>query len=322
MRRWLSLIFCFTGCAGATRAPADTHLLAVPTEVCEPATPTGVRATFRGGFVLTWPGWSGFGGWSDARVTADGGELLAVSDDGHYLQARLTHEAGRLSAVSDAGSGALPHCPNKRTCDVESLTLRGDGSSWVGVEREPGVDHQIWAFASTQPPLQTRLAPIALPPGLDVLPANAGLEAMTTLTDDSVLAIAEGPEPVPTTLPMWRWIDQAWQSMRYPTLPDFRPVAAAALPAGHPLGDALVLERKWLADKHEAGTRIVALRLPTNGATAQVHEVLNLNPAHCKLDNFEALATRVENGRLWLYLLSDDNLSTRQQTLLYAFTLE
>ncbi len=322
MRWMLAGLLWLAGCGSAGRAPAGTHLRAVATRACAPSAAGGARVQFRGGFALTWPQWPGFGGWSDVRVSPDGARLLAVSDDGHFLQAALSYRDGQLQGVADLQTGALPHCPDKRTCDVESLAERADGSLWVGVEKELGADHAIWAYARSEPPFQGEPQPIAVPPGLAALPANAGLEAMTALADDSVLAIAEGPQPVPTTLPMWHWQANTWKTLRYPTEPEFRPVALAALPAGHRLGDALVLERKWLQETREAGTRVAALRLPGAAGGVVVHEVLRLEPAGCLIDNFEGLATRVDDDKLWLYLLSDDNQSADQQTLLYAFTLE
>ena len=321
--RGLALTILLCACAGATHAPGGTHLRASAVAACSPTFAAGRHGAFHGGFALTWPEWSGFGGWSDLHVDADGAAMLAVSDDGHFLQATLVHRDGALAAIVDQQTGALPHCPDKRRCDVESIAQRADGTLWLGVERSLGTRHQIWAFAPSEPPFSTPSRAIAEPPGLEELPINAGLEAMTTLADDSVLAIAEGPEPVPPTLPMWHWQGAAWRSLQYPTTADFRPVALAALPHGHPLGDALVLERKWLAQRREAGTRIVALRLPEPGTLiAATHEVLHLEPERCPVDNFEGLATRVQNGAVWLYLLSDDNQSARQRTLLYALTVD
>ena len=322
MRTTLMLVWMLCGCAGAAQAPAASTLRAAPIGACAVTVPADITAAFSGGFALTWPQWSGFGGWSDLRVTPDGGTLLAVSDDGHFLQAALTHRAGKLTAIAGQQTGALPHCPDKRMCDVESMSLRADGSWWLGVERQVGTSDQIWRFPTSQPPFQVEPTRVPVPPGLEAMPRNAGLEAMTALADDTVLAIAEGPEPVPATLPMWRWQAGQWHALAYPTTPDFRPVALAALPPGHRLGDALVLERKWLAATDAAGTRILALRVPQSGQVAETREVLRLDPAHCPIDNFEGLATRMQDGVLWLYLLSDDNQSRRQQTLLYAFTVQ
>ena len=318
---WICACWVSSACAGPSRAPAGTHLRASPVTACTPTFAAGIHGAFRGGFELTWPEWRGFGGWSDVRVHNAGTSLLAVSDDGHYLQATLTHAAGQLTQVQDTLTGALPHCPDKRRCDVESLAERADGSLWLGVERSVGTAHQIWAFPASQPPFAASPQVIAVPPGLADLPLNAGLEAMTALADDTVLAIAEGQEPLPPTLPMWRWQGAAWQPLEYPATADFRPVALAALPRGHVLGDALVLERKWLAPTREAGSRVVALRLLPGGQVT-AFEVLRLEPSLCLVDNFEGLATRVQDGVLWLYLLSDDNQSARQKTLLYALTLD
>jgi hypothetical protein len=318
---WICACWVWSACAGPSRAPTGTHLRATAAPVCAPTFATGIHGAFRGGLELSWPEWGGFGGWSDLRVQDAGNSLLAVSDDGHYLQAALTHMDGQLAQVHDTQTGALPHCPDKRRCDVESMAERADGSLWLGLERSLGTGNQIWAFPASQPPFAREPQAITLPPGAPELPLNAGLEAMTTLADDSVLAIAEGQEPLPATLPMWRWQGAAWQTLDYPATADFRPVALAALPQGHALGDALVLERKWLAQTREAGSRIVALRLLPNGQVATL-EVVRLEPSRCLLDNFEGLATRELDGVVWLYLLSDDNQSARQKTLLYALTLE
>ncbi len=321
MRAILATALALTACSGPAHAPTGTQARTTPTRACV-ASPSGASWRFRGGLALTWPEWRGFGGWSDLRVSGDGQKLLAVSDDGHFVQAALGYNDGQLTSLTATATGALPHCPDKRRCDVESLAERADGTLWLGVEAELGSPHAIWAFAPTQPPFQGEPQRVPLPPGADQLPLNAGLEAMTALADDSVLAIPEGPEPVPPTLPLWHLQGQIWQTLAYPTVADFRPVALAALPAGHRLGDALVLERKWLVRKHEAGTRVVALRLPTATTGQATREVLRLQPGPCLIDNFEGLATRVADGALWLYLLSDDNQSAAQQTLLYAFSLE
>ena len=310
------------GCRASLQAPAGSQLESTRLSTCGVDAAPGVRATFRGGLALRWPGWSGFGGWSDLRVHGD--DVATVSDDGHALGFHVTSEAGTPVAANGLWTGVLPGGPDKLHLDVESFARFADGTIWLATEAQPLAPARILAFApaaETAPtPFTQPLPDPPVPPGLSALPYNAGLEAMTVLADQSVLAIAEGPEPVPPLLPAWRWTGQAWQTLHFPTQPPYRPVALAPLPPGHPLGDALVLERKWSGGV--AGTSVRAVRLPTAGDTLAVTDIVHLLPEHCPLDNFEGLDVRVEGGTVWLWLLSDDNLSPKQRTLLYVLTLE
>lgn len=320
MRLFL-LLFLTAACSASPRAPADTHLRAVPVSQCVADAAPDLHIAFRGGLHLTWPGWDAFGGWSDLRVTQDD-HWLALSDDGHWLRGTLAVTAQQLTGATGDQTGAIFGCPDKLRCDVESLTQRPDGTTWLGLESQPLVPNRILAFAKDDPQFARPPQEVALAPGMAAMPHNAGLEAMATLPDGSVLAIEEGAEPVPPHLRAWLWQAGSWHALRFPATPNWRPTALAALPRNHPLGDALVLERLWLAKQQLAGTRVRAVRLPGSGEVLAVRDVLQLAQPRCLLDNFEGLAVQERGGALWLWLLSDDNLRKEQKTLLYAFELD
>lgn len=314
-----SALCLLLGCGASLQAPAGTHLESTAVTACGVDAAPGIRAAFRGGLELRWPGWSGFGGWSDFRLE-EGDRGGAVSDDGHALILRLQRTAGAPVSAVGEWTGVLPGGSDKFRLDVESFARFADGTLWLATEAQPLVPARILAFAPGDPPFSHPLPDPPTPPRLSELPFNAGLEAMAVLHDQTVLAIAEGPEPVPALLPAWRWTGQSWQTLQYPTQPPYRPVALAPLPPGHPLGAALVLERKWVGGV--AGTSVRAVRLPATGTTLVVTDLLHLLPEHCPIDNFEGMDVRVENGAVWIWLLSDDNLSSKQKTLLYALTVE
>ena len=321
LHRVLVLVLLATACSAPPRAPADTHLHAAPLSHCRPDAAPNLHITFRGGLHLTWPGWRAFGGWSDLRVMADD-QWLAISDDGHWLRGTLAVKAGQLIGATGEQTGALHGCPAKARCDAESLTLRPDGSTWIGLESQPLAHSRILAFAKDDPLFERAPADVALAPGMESMPHNAGLEAMATLADGSLLAIEEGSEPLPLQLRAWLWQNNTWRTLQFSTSPNWRPVSLAALPKDHPLGDALVLERLWLGKQQLAGTRVRALRLPASGDEMMLRDVMELSTPGCLVDNFEGLAVQERGGALWLWLLSDDNLRTEQKTLLFAFALE
>jgi hypothetical protein len=153
---------------------------------------------------------------------------------------------------------------------------------------------------------------------LSDLPDNSGIEAMTTLADGSLLAIAEdNDESRESRAFLWR--DGVWSHLRYPRFENYRPSDAARLPSG----DLLVLERRYTL-LQGVGNRLV--RLPAAsvvpGALLQPVEIARLLPP-LSIDNMEGLAVRQnEQGETLIYMISDDNFNVVQRNLLLMFLLE
>src|SRR5262245_29201825 len=82
---------------------------------------------YRGGLLLS-SGDKRFGGLSDMAVSADGSEMLSISDRAHWLSARLTYdEAGNLAGLNTAEIAPMLNRAGKplrgRAGDAEGLTL-------------------------------------------------------------------------------------------------------------------------------------------------------------------------------------------------------
>jgi hypothetical protein len=278
------------------------------------------RLIWRGGIEITSPN-SRFGGLSGLLVSADGARLLAVSDKGRWLAAKLRYDVeGRLIGIGDAQMARLldldgDTLKKKRKADAESLAQLADGSILVSFERK----HRIWLYASREEPLSAQPTAWPEPKGLGDAPDNSGLEAVVALTDGRLLALSEDHKDG-SNMVGYLWHNGAWARLTYQPKGDFKPTGASRLPGSD---DLLVLERAF----HTlSGVRVRLVRLAAGdirpGAELRGEELARWGPA-LTVDNFEGLATRRgPDGETLIYLLSDDNFSLLQRTLLLMFALE
>lgn len=305
--------------------PKPTALSSKPVQLDpqDPARRTIGRLSWRGGLEITSPK-SRFGGLSGLLVSADGTRLLAVSDAGRWLSATLSYDVeGRLSGIADGRMARLrdldgTELETKRWRDAESLAQLADGSILVSFEHQ----HRIWRYGPEGAPLAGRPTAWPQPEGLDRAPENGGLEALTALADGRLLALTEEQENGTAIGGMmgYLWRGDGWARLTYRPRFGFRPTAASSLPGS---GDLLVLERAY---QPLIGPRVRLVRLAAEdirpGAVLQGEELARWG-LPLTVDNFEALATRRgPDGETLIYLLSDDNFSAFQRTLLLMFALE
>jgi hypothetical protein len=254
-------------------------------------------------------------------VSADGERLLAVSDKGRWLAATLRYDAkGRLSGIGGAQMARLRDLDGdaiskKRHRDAESLAKLADGSILVSFERK----HRIWLYTSKEGPLLSRPTAWPKPKGLGDAPDNSGLEALVALADGGLLALTEGQSNGSGNVG-YLWRDSAWSRLTYHAKTNFKPTGASRLPGSD---DLLVLER---AAQTLSGFRVRLVRLAAGniraGAELRGEELASWGRP-LTIDNFEALATRRgPDGEILIYLMSDDNFSFFQRTLLLMFALE
>jgi len=69
-------------------APVNVLGARIPLYFDHPENKRAGSLIYRGGLLLASPDRS-FGGWSDIAVSADGSEMLAISDEAHWLGAHL-----------------------------------------------------------------------------------------------------------------------------------------------------------------------------------------------------------------------------------------
>lgn len=247
-----------------------------------------------------------FGGFSGLVMGPDC-RAVAISDAGFWLTFTPVHRDGQPSGIVDARLGALrgpdgaPLGP-KRLADAEALARLADGGLLVGFER----DHRLWHYDGA---FGTPRA-LDAPPALAGLPPNRGIEAAAMLPDGRLLLLAEGGAD-DAGLPAWIGAPGDWRRLAYPFDGDFRPTALTLGPGGQ----AVVLERafsRWRGVR----LRLQAVTVRDDGiALSELARIAGPIPA----DNGEALAwvPGGPDGRGGFYVLSDDNFSGLQRTILW-----
>jgi hypothetical protein len=317
-----ALTIALTVAGGAAAQPL--HLTATPV-VIDPGDPARVavgRLIYRGGLILQSPD-ARFGGWSDLHVSPDGTRLTAISDHGFWLDGRLTYDAGgRLASIADARLGPLIDPSGRRLLspnnDAEGLTTAPDGGFYVAFEH----GHRIWHYPPAERPFARPPQPLATPVRLASAPANGGIEALLRLSDGRLLALVEELRDQGENLG-WIASGTRWDELHYRAGDDFKPTGLAELPSGtFAAGDVVVLERR-LTFLSGWGARLVRLKRGdiVPGAHLEGAELARLQLPFT-VDNFEGVAAaQGPDGSARLYVISDDNYTFLQRTLLMMFEL-
>lgn len=300
----------------AVADPVELYTRSVPLDTRQPEQTRVGSLEYLAGFELIgldrrW------GGFSSMILTATGDALLAVSDFGHWLRLELVHDAaGRLAGFGAAELGDLPgpdgrRLEHKPDGDAEALATALQGGLVVAFERQ----HRFWLYPE-EPPFAAPPAPFPAPKAIVALPANSGVESLVTLPGSRLLAIAEGDEDGGDEIPGWLWQDERWHPLAWTRVRPYRPTDATALPGG----GVMVLERRFsLAGGPGARLSFVQAEEIVPGARLFGTPVAELKLPQ-SVDNFEGVAARLApDGSTLLYLLSDDNRSELQRTLLLQF---
>ncbi|MBK8906779.1 MAG: esterase-like activity of phytase family protein [Rhodospirillales bacterium] len=279
----------------------------VPLDVDDPQRTAVGELRYRGGLELRSED-ARFGGLSGLTIDADGGSLTAISDRGYWLLLRLVHVNGDLAGIAEAVIGELPFVrATPDSADAEAMAPMFDGSVIVAFERE----HRLMRyFMDGQPPL-----PVAPPPGLSDMPSNGGIESLARLPDGRLLMLAEQDTTDDGVLGWVRNVSGSWFQFEYLIDGGFRPTDAATLPGG----DVLVVERRF--PPLDVRLRRIAADTLEPGAAVSAEAVAHLGGG-VTVDNMEGIAVcRDSDGRTLVYIVSDDNYSVFQRTLLLMFEL-
>ena len=277
---------------------------------------------FRGGLELTSKD-KEFGGLSSIRMEPDGRRFLAVSDKGNWLRGRIIYRNDHPDGIDEAEMAPVLG-PDGRALaargwyDTESIAQDG-GTLYVGIERV----NRIVRLNYGRDGLRARATPIPVPPAVRKLPYNKGLEALVFVPRGqplagTLIAISE------------RGLDAAGHLMAFliggPSPGQFAvarhdefDISDAAL---LPSGEILLLERRfnWLQ-----GVAVRIRRIPLTqirpGVVVDGRIIFEADLGY-QIDNMEGLAVhRAADGTLILTMISDDNFSSIQRTLLLQFAL-
>ena len=259
------------------------------------------RFVYAGGLQLSSGDTSRFHGLSDLVVDADG-RLTAISDEGDLIEGQLVFERDRLTGLTGVTLSPLSGLdgkplPNKEMSDAEGLAHLENSDRLVSFERMS----RIWLYPATGGP------PRAVPAPEADFPVNGGLEALAADPERGPGAYVAGGEETGQTW-LCRLDAPCVAGPLVRKAPEFGLVALRRLP-----GDQTAyLLRAW---DRLRGNRIV---LSIQGPAGEVARMEMARPL--TVDNFEGVhfVPRPEGGYR-VYILSDDNFSASQRTLLLAF---
>jgi hypothetical protein len=258
-----------------------------------------------------------FGGLSGLSIGSDG-KLYAVSDRGHWLSADMVLDpngalkdlvgwriAPILSTSKRPVSGKLR--------DAEALAQAHDGSFLVAFE---GL-HRIWRYDPPPKTFESIPVPMPIPTSASLAPSNGGIEALTVLPDGRLLIIAEVLENPDGSVKAWMIDDGRFTELSYLAAKGFRVTDCTALKNG----DLLVLERRY-APLGILSARVTLVKADSlrPGIVIAGKELLKLEQP-LAVDNFEGIAVQETVKGTMIYIVSDDNYSRFQQTLLLQFAL-
>ncbi len=277
---------------------------------------------FRSGLILTSP-YRRFGGLSSWRLDPSGERFIAASDKGHWFTGRIVYRGKEMTGLIDVETAPMLAADGRPLAargwyDTESLALDG-GTAYVGIERV----NRIVKFDFGRDGLRARAEDIPVPLEIRKLPHNAGLEAMVVARRGSplagtLIAISERGLDADGNIMAFLIGGPSPGSFAVRRTAGFDISDAALLPGG----DLLVLERKFsLLDGVGVRIRRIAQTTIAPGATVDGPSIFDADLGQ-EIDNFEGLDVHVTaDGDTVLTMVSDDNFSMLQRTLLLQFTL-
>jgi hypothetical protein len=258
-----------------------------------------------------------FGGLSGLSVGKDG-RLYAVTDHGYWLSAKMVVDThGALTSLVDWQIAPLL-TPEKtavsgRLRDAEALAQSRDGSFLVGFEGA----HRIWRYSAPPDTLSSTAVQVPVPAALAHAPINGGIEGLTMLPDGRLLVLTEQFQNRDGSFKGWLLDGNQSAELSYAPADGFRVTDCASLPNG----DVLVLERRYVP-LAILSARIVRVDARSIHAGAKLigKELLKLEQPMAA-ENFEGMAVQRLSTGTAIFLVSDDNFSPFQQTLLLQFLL-
>ena len=306
-------------------APVSIDVNAQPIASFDPRDRSHVRygsLEWRSGLVLT-SAFPGFGGLSAIRLDARGEKFIALSDKGSWFTGRIVYTGREMKGLADVeaapmlGPGGVP-ITTRGWFDSESLALDGT-LAYVALERV----NQVLKFDFSKGFTRALGEVVPLPPAARKLPYNRGLEALVFVPKGqrlagTLVAISErGLDPQGNIIAFLVGGPSPGQFAVRRTN-DFDISDAVLLPAG----DLLILERKfsWAAG---VGIRIRRIALSSVAPAALVDgpSIFEADLGQ-EIDNMEGIDAHVTaEGDTVLTMVSDDNFSRLQRTLLLQFTL-
>jgi hypothetical protein len=277
---------------------------------------------YRSGLILT-SRFRGFGGLSGLRLDAKGERFISISDKGSWFTGRIVYQGREMTGLDDVEAAPMLG-PDGRPItargwfDSESIALDGP-LVYIGLERF----NRVLRFDFSKGFTRARGEVVPLPAAARKLPYNKGLEALVMVPKGlplagTLIAISERGLDADGNLMAFLIGGPSPGQFSVRRTNNFDVSDAVLLPAG----DLLMLERKfsWLAGIN-IRIRRIALKSVAPGAVVDGPSIFDADLRH-EIDNMEGIDAHVtDEGDTVLTMVSDDNFSLIQRTLLLQFTL-
>lgn len=311
----LAALLLLAACA----APATLEAPGIRTLPAEATLPPSARLELRSVIELR-ADLPDFAGFSSLEVSRDGARMIALSDRGLWLEAGLAFAEGRLSGLRAPRLARLTEGgarPAPVALDSEGLAIADPdlaGPRFVSFERLA----RIARFEGAD-----GVSTLAAHGDWAALPGNSGLEALAPPPGGGLLALQEGPEGDPAGPPLGFGAVGAWRvapdgKVARGALPRLGPYSVTGADFG-PDGRLYVLARSF---DIPGGFSFALWRYDWTEQGAVNGEILLELPAGMGADNAEGIAAwRDGQGRTRLLVITDDNFSLLQRTLLFDFAL-
>ena len=305
-------------------SPVSIDVKARPIASFDPRDHARVRfgsLQFRSGLVLT-SSFPGFGGLSGIRLDSKGQRFISFSDKGSWFTGRIVYQGSEMTGLADVEAAPMLGADGRPITargwfDSESIALDGP-FVYIGLERV----NQVLRFDFSEGFTRSRGEVVPMPPAVKKLPYNKGLEALVMVPKGlplagTLIALSErgldangnlvaflvgGPSPGQFSVRRTDHFD----------------ISDATLLAS---GELLVLERKFsLVDGVGIRIRRIPLQSITPGAIVDGPAIFQADLGY-EIDNMEGIDAFVTpDGGTVLTMVSDDNFSMIQRTLLLQFT--
>jgi hypothetical protein len=306
-------------------APVSIDVNARPIASFDPRDRSHVRfgaLQYRSGLVLTSP-FPGFGGLSGLRLDRKGERFISFSDKGSWFTGRIVYQGSEMTGLADVEAAPMLG-PDGRPItargwfDSESIAL--DGSLvYIGLERV----NMVLRFDFSKGFTRALAEVVPMPPAVKKLPFNQGLEALVMVPKGlplagTLIALSERGLDASGNLIAFLVGGPRPGQFSVRRSDNFDISDATLLPSG----ELLVLERKFsLVNGVGIRIRNIPLKSIAPGAVVDGPSLFEADLGN-EIDNMEGIDSFVTpEGDTVLTLVSDDNFSMIQRTLLLQFTL-
>lgn len=253
-------------------------------------------------------GW--FGGFSAIHMSADGGQMIAVSDRSNVVTARIERRGDQIADIAVQSRSPLlssrGHKLSGRAGDSEGIAVTAEGGFFLSFE---GV-HRVAYYASPKSPARV----LPRPTVFQKLERNGSFEALAMDDRGRLYTLTEKSRTAAGDIPVYRWDGGGWSTpFVLQQRGSFLPVAADFGPDGR----FYVLERS--VSMFGFRSRLRRWQLGQAGPSAEETLLETASGTH---DNLEGVSVwRDTQGHLRATMISDDNFLALQKTELVEYLL-